>query len=174
MKHNEKDWLKDFKEFTQTTHTRVPNELSQKILQNIKDELQPSVWLVFFKISTLHAIIGTLSLGLCDQFGMTPFQTHFSLSDYFMKLGNNMCMLLCGFLFLGLSFWAARLLLKREEFAALGQHAVAFVGSLSVISLLIFFALGTEILFQVAVFWLLGALLGGLTPFFLPKIAKAS
>ena len=99
----EKEWLEDFKDFVTAKEVAVPEDVSKRILNYIHRDLNPSSWLVFLKLLGIHSIVGTLSLAMCDQFGMNPFNTSFSLSQYFMRFGYSFCMVLCGGLFLGLT-----------------------------------------------------------------------
>ena len=164
MKMNEKDWLKEYQEFVETPKSAVPAEISSKILSQINKDLNPSAGIVFAKLFGIHAGVGTLSLAICDQFGMTPFHTGFSLSNYFMKFGHNVCLFICGFLFVSLSVLMARLILSQEEFNVLGKNSKVQIPSLSVFSLLVFWTLGAEMFFNLSLLWLLGANLGGMLP----------
>lgn len=172
MKNTEKEFLKEFNEFMNSDHTSVPKEVSEKILQFVHHELNPSAWHVFGKLLAIHFGVGTLSLAVCDQFGMSPFKTGFSLSDYFMRFGATACMLICGFLFISLSVLMAWVLLKREELNVFGKNSLIHITGLGVISLLVFWGLGAEVLLQFAFLWLIGAIIGGMIPVFILKKAQ--
>lgn len=163
MRISEREWLEDFKEFVSSNATPVPKEVSAKILQRVHASLNPSPWLVFAKMFGIHAVVGTVSLSVCNQFGLNPFRTSFSLSDYFMRFGHSMCMVLCGVLFIGLSVALARVLLSREEFSVLARNAPLQVFALSVFSIVAFLAFGADIVFGIGVFWLIGAMFGGIS-----------
>lgn len=172
-KISEKEWLEDFSGFVSSPGTPVPADVSEKILGYVRRELHPSPWLVFLKLLGIHLVVGTLSLAVCDQFGLNPFATEFSLAEYAMKLGHSFCMSFCGFFFVGLSVSMAGWLLKPEEFAALGKHSWMQIPSLGALSLGIMAALGAEIAFGIGVLWLLGALAGGFTPVLVRRWARA-
>lgn len=163
-KITEKKWLEEFNEFVSTPSSTVPENLSKKVLSNIYSLLNPSPWLVFVKLFGIHAVVGTLSLTICDQFGLSPFNTGFSLSHYFMKFGMSVCMPLCGVLFVGLSVGLASILLSQEEFGVLRKNSPLQIFSLSIISLAIFILLGAEVTLSLAFLWTLGALVGGVFP----------
>ncbi len=158
---SEKEWLEDFKDFVETKGTSVPQVLSQKILSYVDRDLNPSAWIVFFKLLGIHSVVGTLSLAICDQFGMSPFDHGFSLTQYFMKFGYSFCMMMCGFLFLGLTGAFSYLILKRQEFLILKKNVLIQVFFLSVLSLASFLAFGVELVLTATLLWLVGALLGG-------------
>lgn len=160
MNDNEKKVFAEFKEFL-SHKSSVPQELSQKILESIRRELTPTAVFVFSKIFVVHLVIGTLSLAVCDQFGINPFNTGFSLTEYFMTFGHSVCMMLCGFLFLSLTTVFSKVVLNRNEFIVLKNNTFIQVFFLSLLSLIFFLLLGAKIVFSAAAFWLIGALLGG-------------
>ena len=160
-KMSEKDWVEDFREFVDSRGEPVPEELSRGILRRVRLDLSPSAWIVFFKMLGIHAVVGTLSLALCDQFGLNPFRTGFSLSNYFMKFGHSACMVLCGVLFIGLSVLLGSILLRREEVRVLSRNAPLQVFGLGVLSLAAFLGFGAEIVLGIGLLWLGGAMLGG-------------
>lgn len=158
----EKEWLENFKDFVNSDGVPVPKEISNQILQKVRQDLNPSAWLVFGKLLGIHALVGTLSLAICNQFGLNPFHTNFSLSDYFMKFGHSTCMVLCGVLFISLTIGLSYLVLRREELFILSKNAPLQVFGLSLLSLAAFIGFGAEIVLGIAVLWFLGAMLGGL------------
>ncbi|MGE3757699.1 MAG: hypothetical protein AB7H97_08080 [Pseudobdellovibrionaceae bacterium] len=158
----EKEWLEDFKAFVDSDGAEVPEEISNQILRKIHRDLNPSAWLVFSKLLGIHALVGTLSLAVCNQFGLNPFHTNFSLSDYFMKFGHSTCMALCGVLFISLTVGLCYVVLRREELFVLLKNAPLQVFGLSILSLAAFVGFGAEIVFGIAVFWFLGAMIGGI------------
>ena len=161
MKLNEKEWLEEFKEFVQTEGTLVPKEVSESILAQVRKDLNPSAWMVFAKLLGIHAVVGTLSLAICNQFGLNPFHTNFSLSEYFMKFGHSTCMVLCGVLFIALSIILAHYVLRREELRVLSRSALLQVIGLSVLSMAAFIGFGAEVVLGIGILWFAGAMIGG-------------
>lgn len=158
---SEKEWVEEFRDFVSSEGAPVPEELSRSILQRIHAELNPSPWTVFTKLFGIHIVVGTLSLAICDQFGLSPFDTGFSLANYFMRFGHSACMMLCGVLFIGLTVILSRAFLKVDEFRVLSRNAVLQVFGLSIFSLVLFIAFGAQIAAGIGILWLLGAMLGG-------------
>lgn len=161
---NEKEWLNEFSEFMESDIITPPEALSQKILSRTKKLINPSPWLVFLKLLGIHSIFGTLSLAICNQFGLNPFNTHLSLSEYFMTFGHSVCMTLCGVIFVGFSLLAAWMILSRDEFYVIKKNYLIQVFSLSFLSLAVFVALGAHISLSIAILWTMGAVLGGSIP----------
>lgn len=162
MNRTEKEWLDDFKEFVHADGTPVPKDVSESILSRIRSDMNPSAWIVFSKIFGIHLFVGTLSLAVCSQFGLNPFRTSFSLSDYFMKFGHSTCMVFCGVLFIGLTVTLGRFILRREELLVLSKNAPLQVFGLSVFSIVAFIGFGADIVLGIGVLWFLGAMVGGI------------
>lgn len=161
MKITEKEWLEDFKNFVSSEGAAVPQDVSRKILRQIHAEMNPSPWIVFFKLFGVHLVVGTLSLAICNQFGLNPFHTGFSLSEYFMKFGHSACMFLCGVLFIGLTISLCQIFLNRDEFRTLARNAFLQVFGLAVFSLVAFIGFGAEIVLSIGLLWFMGAMIGG-------------
>jgi hypothetical protein len=162
MKLNEKEWLEEFREFVQAEGLPVPKEISNSILNRVHKDLNPSAWVVFAKLLGIHGVVGTLSLAMCNQFGLNPFHTNLSLSEYFMKFGHSTCMVLCGVLFIGLTVFLGGFILRREELLVLSRNAPLQIFGLSVLSLGAFIGFGAEIVLGIGVLWFVGAMIGGL------------
>lgn len=159
----EKEWLEDFQEFVNTESQMVPKEISEKVLRRVKKSLNPAWYFIFMKLFCVHLLTGTLSMGICNQFGMSPFNTGFSLSDYFMKFGHSTCMFFCGVLFVGGSILISSYIIRPEELRVLKRSAVVQSLSLGILSLSIFWLLGAEIALSIAILWMIGALIGGVS-----------
>ncbi|MGE0527892.1 MAG: hypothetical protein AB7G93_13150 [Bdellovibrionales bacterium] len=161
MKFTEKEWLEDFKEFVQAEGVPVPKDVSDNILKRIHADMNPSAWIVFFKLLGIHLVVGTLSLAICSQFGLNPFHTNFSLSEYFMKFGHSTCMIFCGVLFIGLTIMLGQLALLKEELLVLSRNAPLQVFGLSVFSMAAFIGFGAEVVLGIGILWFIGAMIGG-------------
>jgi len=159
---SEKEWLDEFKAFLQAEGAPVPREVSENILNHVRRDLNPSAWVVFAKLLGVHLVVGTLSLAICSQFGLNPFGTSFSLSEYFMTFGHSTCMFLCGVLFIGLTIVLGQLVLRREELLVLSKKAPLQVFGLSIFSLAALIGFGAEVVLGIGVLWFVGAMLGGL------------
>ncbi len=160
----EKEWLNEFNNFMECEGAKPPISLSNKILTKTKKLVNPSPWLVFLKLTGVHSVFGTLSLMMCNQFGLNPFNTHLSLSEYFMTFGHSVCMTLCGVIFVSFSLLAAWMILTRDEFYIVKKNYFIQIFSLSLLSLATFVALGAHISLSIAILWTLGAVVGGALP----------
>lgn len=159
---NKNEWLNEYQEFMDSDAVSVPSEINTATVFKIKKLLNPSAVLVFLKILAIHIVVGFLSLSVCHQFGMNPFNTERSLDGFMMRVGGHqLCMFVCGVVFVSLSLFAAGYFLTIEEVKALKRTEFLQVFVLGVISLSLFAAFGVELVISIAVIWLFGALLGG-------------
>lgn len=164
MKNNSQEWLKDYEDFLKSDSTPVPDEVSSRVLNSLQKLVNPNPILVFFKILGIHTVIGFLSLSICHQFGLNPFNTETSISDWMMYTGgHHACMIGCGILFVGLSLFLAGYLLSIEEIRALRKTQVLQISVLGIISIGFLLAFGAQIALSIGILWLIGAMIGGVS-----------
>jgi hypothetical protein len=161
---NEDD--KDFLDFINSSDTTSPPEhLNKKILNFIKHDLNPTHKIVFSKLLAIQAFIGTLTLIFCPQFNLS-LTNNYELFHYFHhKFGENICMAICGSIFIGTGAMFATSLLKSSEINKIKESRFLYYTSISIFALSIFFLLGSEIYLILAAYWLLGSTAGGLIVF---------
>ena len=162
MNRKEQEWLEDFKSFIDGDEIHVPQELSKNVLSYVRNKLNPPIQQIFAKLVAIHIPIGFLSLLICDQFGMGPFQTNFSLKQYLMYFGHSTCMFLCGLFFVSTSIFVSGLFLRPEELKMLKQKSYLHSLLLSLFSINSFLMFGAEVTFTIGVLWVVGAILGGI------------
>ncbi len=157
---DEKNWQTEFEEFlgSDADHLEIPKTLFEKV----KNRLFPNPWIVFSKVALVHAILGFVSLSICNQFGLNPFRTSFSLSDWFMKMGSHhLCMSLCGIFFMASTYVLSNMFLTLEELESFKRHEWLQTGIFSLVSLAAFYFFGAELVTTVTILWLIGAFIGG-------------
>lgn len=163
MSEKKNDWLNEYQDFLSAETASVPYDLKENVFLMVQKLIKPNAWVVFFRLLGIHAVTGFLSLSVCHQFGINPFNTERSLAEWFMKVGgHNICMFGCGVTFVSVSFLAAGYLFTAEEVRALKKNDLLQNLSLGLISLGVFAAFGAELALSVAGLWLLGSLIGGL------------
>ena len=162
MSKKNNEWLNDYQDFLNSENIQVPKQVNNNLMPKMHSLINPSAWVVFFKILAIHVVTGFLSLSVCHQFGLNPFNTNYSLADWFMHVGgHHFCMLGCGTLFVGVSILAAGYFLTLEEIKALKRTEFLQNLSIGLISLGLFTAFGVEFILSIAGLWLLGGLIGG-------------
>lgn len=155
------EWLKEFTEFSNLKPDQAQAPISAYV--NLKKRLFPNPWIVFGKVIAVHAVVGSLSLAVCNQFGLNPFQTQQSLTDWFMRIaGHNFCMLLCGTFFMMTTYLLANLFLSLEEIESIKRYEWLQSGIMGLISLAAFYFFGAELVGTFMLLWILGAFIGGI------------
>ncbi len=149
--------LQDYAEFANTESASI----SVSTLKSLKKKLFPHPWIVFLKVLSLHIFVGFLSLAICNQFGLNPFQTNQSLTNWFMQISNHhICMVLCGFFFMSTTYILASALLSLEEIESIRRVEKLQTALLVLISLASFYFFGGQLVAIFTFLWLLGAALG--------------
>jgi hypothetical protein len=163
MKNNNMDWLLEYEEFLNAEKSEMPEDVQKRVLAKLKKLVNPSPFLVFFKVLGIHTVIGFLSLSICHQFGLNPFNTDKSLADWMMHVGgHHACMIGCGILFVGLSLFLAGYFLSIEEIIALKRTEVLQILALGVISISLLIAVGAQVALTIGALWFVGAMIGGI------------
>lgn len=163
----------DFSDFVSTRPTAPAPTLSARVQETHRSMVTTDKLLVGLKLLLIHAITSTLSLAVCHQFDMNPFNSTISLADYFMQFGHSTCMFFCGFLFIGLSLTMARLLLNIYDFALLKRTFILQFLGLSTLSLGVFMILGAHTTLTMSLIWLLGGFIGSGLSAFVPAQGAA-
>ena len=152
----------DFEDFINSSNTQVPGHVKQKTQSTVHGLLNPKSEIIFLKILGIYLVIGFLSLSICHQFGVNPFQTEWSLDRLLMSFGGHqICMLICGILFVGVSLLVSGYFLTLEEVLVLRRHQVLHILTLGLISIGLFAAFGAELILSIGIIWLVGGFIGG-------------
>lgn len=160
MSKSHKEWLKEFTEFSNINADQA--HVPPSAFTQIKNRLFPNPWIVFSKVTAIHAVVGFLSLAICNQFGLNPFNTKQSLTDWFMKIaGHNFCMLLCGVFFMATTYILANLFLSLEELESIKRYEWMQTGIIGTASLAAFYFFGAELVGTFVFLWIVGVLIGG-------------
>lgn len=154
-------WADEFKEFAAANEVQPPTRLSTQVLTQIHLNLNPPAWQVFFKLSLIHGIVGTITLLFCPQFGFSPL-CGMGLMNLFMQFGKYGCMLGCGAVYVGSSALVASFLLRPEEIKVLRRTEGLQLPLLGLLSMGGFICFGATIVFELTAVWFLGSILGGL------------
>ncbi len=157
---NKEEWLKEFIEFSEMKADQI--QVPESAFAKLKKRIFPNPWMVFSKVTAIHVVIGFLSLAVCNQFGLNPFQTNQSLTNWFMKIaGHNFCMLLCGTFFMATTYLLANLFLNLEELESIKRYEWLQTGIIGLASLAAFYFFGAELVGTVTALWIVGAFIGG-------------
>ena len=153
-------WENDFSEFLASKVEEVPSHLSAQVFSHVHKELNPTALSVFAKISLIHFVSSMVTLVFCPQFGIS-LTSNMGIMPYLMKYGEGVCMLGCGAVFTGLSFFAASLFLRPEQVLVFHNNRILQLSLLSTLSLGAFLCMGGSVVASLGMIWIVGAVLGG-------------
>lgn len=147
--------------------------ITSPVRESILKSLKPKPSFVFLKLAGLQFIVSFLSLSVCHQFGVNPFQTSWSLDQMMMTtLGHYGCMIFCGLFFLSLGVALAGVVLSMEELITIKRNQWVHFGALVSMSATFLVVLGAEISMMVFAMWLVGAIAGTILSFQTIRIAR--
>ena len=156
---------KDYQEFLTSEPVEPSQQLSQSVRDHIRQELDPSHLRVFTKLLLVQSFIGTLTLAFCPQFNLS-LTNYYHLFDFFhSQFGRQICMALCGGIFLGSGALFASQILSLAEIRKIRQSRLLYYMTLSMFFLSAFMGLGVNIYLEVLAYWLLGAMIFGVINF---------
>jgi hypothetical protein len=152
----------DYQEFLAIGSAEAPRGISEKVLVQVRRDLNPSPWAVFARLSAIHFFTALFTLSLCPQFGVRVLGSGMGLMHYFMGLGDTGCAIACGVLFIGTSVLLASLLLGPDQVRTIRKHRLLELGALTLLSLGVFVMMQAEIVLGFALAWLVGSFVGGI------------
>lgn len=168
---NNKD-SKDFLEFMNSKGVSPPEELSDRILNFVKADLNPSHKIVFSKLLGIQAFIGFLTLIFCPQFDLSLTNNHELFHYFHHKYGESTCMAICGLIFIGSGALFSSYILKSSEIRRIKESKFLYYMTVSIIALSVLFIFGAKIYLNLAFFWFIGAILGGVSIFEINRIIR--
>ena len=89
-----------------------------------------------------------------------------------MNFGHQVCMIICGSIFLGSGAIFASYILKEGEINKIKSSRFLYYMALSIIAVAVFMIFGAEIYLKLVVFWLIGAIGGGVIAFELNRFIR--
>ena len=163
---------KDYEDFLNPGKKETPKSLSGNILSTIQKEMNPNHKIIFFKLLTIQAFIGFTTLLFCPQFNYS-LTNNYELFHYFHRtFGEYGCMSICGIIFIGSGAIFSSYILNFSEIKAIHQHNFLYYFSLSGLGALTFLLFGADVYLDIAFFWILGGLIGGILLFEINRLAR--
>lgn len=147
---------KDYNDFL-NGHEKINSSLDNDTFNMIMKEMNPSIKLIFGKLLLVQGFIGLLTMTFCPQFNLSLTNTY-DLFHYFHRIfGHEVCMLICGSIFLGTGAIFASYILSDGEVAKIKQSKFLFFTSISILAASIFMILGTQAYLHLVLYWMIGA-----------------
>jgi uncharacterized membrane protein YjfL (UPF0719 family) len=143
----------DFQDFMSNSDTKAPQALSQNILLNVKNKLNPTKKNVFFKLLAIQAFIGFITMLFCPQFELS-LTNNYDIFHYFHRtFGHYGCMAVCGSVFLGSGAIFASMILSKEELFVIKETKYLFNFAISGLAVGLFLILGAKVYLDLTLIW---------------------
>lgn len=156
---------KDFQDFLNFDQINPSNNLSDSLLNYVKNDLNPSHKIVFGKLLGVQAFIGFLTLTFCPQFSLS-LTNNFKFFHYLhYTFGGSICLAICGSIFIGSGAVIASYILRQSEIKKIREACFLYYFLLTSIALSSFILFGAETQLNLTIYWFLGASIGGLALF---------
>lgn len=156
---NKSKFKDDFNSFKNSPDKDVPKNLQENILKTINLELNPPHTTVFFKLITIQAFIGFITLLFCPQFNLS-LTKNYDLFHYFhYTFGSSICMMICGSIFIGTGAIFATTILKVSELRMIRRNRFLYYVSITGIFISTLMVFGAQIYLESLGFWIIGALI---------------
>src|SRR5690606_4132865 len=95
------DLENDYIDFMNSDDIQSPSHLDESIMSFVHADLNPSHKIVYFKLLTIQAFVGFLTMLLCPQFNYS-LTNNYELFHYFHhQFGPIACSAICGAIFVG-------------------------------------------------------------------------
>ena len=156
---------KDLKDFIQNNEMNPSSKLDDTVLSFVKDDLAYNKKTIFMKLVLIQSFIGILTLLFCPQFQLSLTNSHELFHYFHHTFGKNICMMICGSIFVGSGALFAGTVLNLRELRIINDSKLLFYVMISIFALFIFSIINTELYLTLSLFWLVGASLAGITMF---------
>ncbi len=137
-----------------------PETLRKMVHEKISSILNPSSFIIFLKLVGIQIVVGTISLFVCPQFGFS-FSSYPGIFHELHHISPEACMLACGMFFVGLGVLLSVFIFSTDEIRIFRKYKFIKFLLLGSLFLLLFHFVTREVLINLAVFWLIGGVLGG-------------
>ena len=162
------DWEKDLLEFVNSAPVTPPSFLTKSVKSSVSQDLRPPTWKIFAKLAGMQAACATLTLFFCPQFE-TGFVKHDHLADLVQHSEGFGFMIVCGMIFLSGGAVIAPFFFKQAEMKAIERSVLIYFPTAAFFAVMLFYSLGADIYWTLALPWFLGGTFGSVIGFELVK-----
>jgi hypothetical protein len=155
----------DFNDFIQNKKESPSNKMDENILNFIKGELVYDKKTIYIKLVLIQSFIGLVTLLFCPQFQLSLTNSHELFHYFHHTFGKNICMMICGSIFIGSGALFAGTILNLKELKIINESKLLSYGLISILALCIFSIINMQLYITLSLFWLLGASLAGVLMF---------
>lgn len=150
----------DYNDFIQSKEV-APRKLTHSIFDKVKADLNPNKQLVFLKLLSVQMFTGLITMLFCPQFKMSLTNNHDLFHYFHHNFGAQICMILCGAIFLGSGAIVAAYSLDLEEVRIIKNSKGLYTLAISGLSLGVFLLFGAKLYLDLTLLWVLGAFIAG-------------
>ncbi|MEX0799377.1 MAG: hypothetical protein WEB87_02925 [Bacteriovoracaceae bacterium] len=152
------DFQKEYEDFlNEASEVSPPGITSAKALNLVREELRPPHGLIMAKLVFLQLFVGLLTLLFCPQFNLSLTNNHELFHFFHRAFGEEICLALCGGIFVGSSAMVGAYVLKESEALAIQKSKYLHMVLLSGLSVAGFMLFGAEVYLNLIPFWIVGA-----------------
>ncbi|MBT3983877.1 MAG: hypothetical protein HOE90_21150 [Bacteriovoracaceae bacterium] len=151
----------DYHSFLISSDTQPDEKVSNQVFNFIENDLNPAHPKIAVKLFSIQALVGILTLTFCPQFNLSLTNRYELFHFFHHTFGNYICMLLCGSIFIGTGAIFSALILKKQEIEKIKSSKFLYYMSISGIAISAFLVLGSEVYFDLALTWFVGATAAG-------------
>ncbi len=165
MSINNNEMMKEFVEFVEADPFSPKAATDNAIHKMVEKSLNPSIWTVFAKFSSIEAVAGLATLLVCPQFDI-GFGSHDELLHALHStLPPFLFFIVCGIFFVLVGAALAGLILSRDEIRVIKKTKYIYYATYSLMAYIIFASLGAEVFLMSSIAWVLGAMAGNFIGF---------
>jgi hypothetical protein len=162
----------DFLDFQKNNNVPAPSAIKEQLLFKLQKELNPSHVKVFFKLLSIQAFVGFLTMLFCPQFNFSLTNNYELFHFLHHNFGARICMLFCGTIFIGSGATLASYILSLNELNKIKNSSFLYYLSITSIAVTVFIFMGAEVYFNLASFWFIGAVSSGVILLKLNRIIR--
>ena len=162
------DREREFLEFINSDPLSPPETLTEKLKIAVSQDMRTAIWKIFRKLAGIQAACATLTLFFCPQ-----FEVGFIKHDYLAHLVQHSegfgFMIVCGMIFLSGGAVIAPFFFNQSEMKAIRKSALIYFPTAALLAVMLFYSLGADIYWTLALPWFLGGTFGSVIGFELVK-----
>ena len=162
------DLEREFLEFVNSDPVNPPAVLTENLKTTVSKDLRPAIWKIFSKLAAVQAAWATLTLFFCPQFKI-GFTKHDSLAYLVQHSEGFGFVIVCGMIFLGGGAVIAPFFLNQAEMKAIKKSTFIYFPTAALFAVMLFYSVGANIYWTLALPWFLGGAFGSLIGFELVK-----
>jgi hypothetical protein len=159
----------DFRDFLQAS-SKPSAHTDESIMNFVNEDLNPAHKIVFLKLVAVQAFIGLMTMFFCPQFEFSLTNNHDVFHYFHHHYGKEVCMMVCGSIFLGSGALFASFILSQGEKNTIRGSRFIYFPAMAVIAISAFMICGADMHPNHLTFWSLGAIGSGILIFEINRI----